>query len=348
MKTVVTGGAGFIGSNLVRKLLDVGREVAVVDDYSRGSLQNLLDLGIKPSDVGIDITSPAIDLREYEQALAVIQNTDTVFHMAAHIGSIDYLHGSDDNELTALQSNLAIDTNVFRACQNSNVKIIVYASSAAVYPVSLQHCPGVVLSENLVDIARNHVVSQVEIDPDGGYGWAKLMGEIQLSLMSQINVGIARIFNVYGENQDLTTAVHVIPSLFLKAGRYPGDDFVVWGDGQQSRDFVYVQDCADALIALEGKAASCPLTVNIGSGEAVNIATVAEKVITLSDKNIRIKYDSGRPIGPISRTADISRAKSLLGWQPQTSLDEGLRQTFSWINGRITNTYNYSDNYSDM
>ena len=109
MKTVVTGGAGFIGSNLVRKLLDQGREVVIADDFSRGSIQNLLDLGIPASDIGLGTVDRVIDLTDFQQALKVIQGAEAVFHLAARIGSIDYLHGSDTNELEALQLNLLID-----------------------------------------------------------------------------------------------------------------------------------------------------------------------------------------------------------------------------------------------
>jgi len=318
MRTVVTGGAGFIGSNLVRRLLEQGREVVVADDFSRGSLQNLLDLGIQPSEVGLDPTHPAVDLRDFSQALKVTQGASVVFHLAARIGSIDYLHGSHLNELLALQANLVIDANVFRACLEHNVSKIVYASSTAVYPIDWQHQPGVVLSEADLELPR---IEGLTINPEGGYGWAKLMGEVQLGWMSDTLSGIARIFNVYGVNQDLVRAVHVIPALFLKAERYPEEEFIVWGNGQQTRDFLYVTDCIDALLHLEEKASYPPLVANIGSGEAVSIQTIAEKVVALGGKNIPIQYDPSKPVGPISRTADITRARALLGWQPRVSLD---------------------------
>jgi len=339
VKTVVTGGAGFIGSNLVRKLLDQGREVVLADDFSRGSIQNLLDLGIQTSDVGLRTSNPVVDLTDYAQTLEIIQGAETVFHLAARIGSIDYLHGSNLSELVALQTNLTIDANVFRACLESNVRKIVYASSAAVYPVNLQYRPGVVLSEDIVELSQNQAgkrdTEDSAINPDGGYGWAKLMGEIQLGWMGNIDTGIARIFNVYGENQDLVKAVHVIPSLFLKADRYPEEEFTVWGNGQQSRDFLYVADCVDALLQLEERASSPPIIANIGSGKPVSIGTIAEKVVGLSGKDIEVIYDPTKPVGPISRTADITRARALLDWEPRTNLDEGLRRTYSWIQRRL-------------
>jgi len=332
MKTVVTGGAGFIGSTLTRRLLDQGRRVVAVDDFSRGSLQNLRDLGIQAADVGLDSTDPAVDLRDYDQALDALQGAETVFHLAARIGSIDYLHGSNTNELAALQSNLVIDTNVFKACMACGVQKIVYASSTAVYPIHLQARDDVVLSEGMLEPFEG--IEESTVNPEGGYGWAKFMGEIQLG-WSEVDAGIARIFNVYGENQDLRNAVHAIPSLIMKAIRYPEEPFIVWGNGDQSRDFLYVSDCADALLELERMASTPPVFANIGSGKPITIRDIAEKVAWLSGKDIGIEYDSTRPVGPISRTADITKATKVLNWQPTTSLEEGLRRTYSWVVTRL-------------
>jgi len=318
MKTVVTGGAGFIGSHLVRRLLDLGREVIIADDFSRGDKRNL-------SDLGIQIDCPIIDLKDFTQALKITQGAETVFHLAARIGSIDYLHGSSLSELEALQTNLIIDANVFKACLENRVKTLVYASSAAVYPIDLQQAADVTLAE----------VALTYSNPDGGYGWSKLMGEIQLGWLKGINIGIARIFNVYGENSVLTGSAHVIVDLIRKAIIYPEEKFVVWGDGRQSRDFLYVSDCVVALLKLAKTASSPSVIVNIGSGETVEISTIAEKVVSLSEKDISIVYDATRPVGPISRTADITRARALLNWHSHVSLDEGLRLTYSWVQKRL-------------
>ena len=131
MKIAVTGGAGFIGSNLVRKLLDIGHDIVIIDDFSRGTALNLQDLGINTE-------IRRIDLRESKLALKSIKGVETVFHLAARVGSINYLHGSKWNELEALKSNLIIDANVFRACLENGVKKLIYASSVAVYPVENQ------------------------------------------------------------------------------------------------------------------------------------------------------------------------------------------------------------------
>ena len=161
------------------------------------------------------------------------------------------------------------------------------------------------------------------------------MGELQLSWMKDTSVGVARLFNVYGENEPLGNAAHVIADLCQKAVRYPSEEFIVWGDGSQCRDFLYVSDCVDALLRLEQKASSPPVTVNVGSGVQTSVDTVASRIAMFSGKDIAMRYDPARPVGPLSRTADAARGRELLGWCPQVSLDDGLGRTYSWVEGRM-------------
>jgi len=366
MKTIVTGGTGFIGSHLVKSLLEQGREVVVVSDLAHLGIENLTDLGLRTSDIELR----RADLSNYHQALKAMEGADSVFHLAARVGSLEYLHGSQLAELAALQANLVIDANVFRACLENKVKKLVYASSCAVYPMGKQYSPGTIFSESDLDLTQSTVSSPQSlvnpknsrlrtndyrlptINPDGGYGWAKLMGELELGWMKDIEIGIARIFNIFGENEPIGERAHVIVDLSSKAILYPKEDFIVRGDGKQSRDFLYVSDCMDALLRLEQKISNLhesqsnlhesqsnlhesPLIINIGSGEAVSIGTIAEKVVKLSGKDIKIAYDSARSVGPISRTADITRAKTLLRWEPRISLDEGLSRIYAWVESRL-------------
>lgn len=317
MRTIVTGGAGFIGSHLVKRLIDEGREVVVVDNFSEGSMLNLYDLGV-------DVECRRVDLRDYCQAIKALDEAEVVFHLAACVGSWEHLHGDELAELKTLQNNLAIDTNVFRICIEKKVKKIIYTSSVAVYPIDKQQKPGVVLCEEDLNY----------FNPDGGYGWTKLLSELQLGWMRDIDIGIARIFNVYGPCEELGKTAHVIPALVSKAITQE-EDFIVFGDGTQSRCFIYVSDCIDALMRLEERASNPPLLVNIGSDQAVPIRIIAEKIVEISGKDIKIKYDTSKTLGPISRTADIGKAKALLGWQPKIDLDDGLRRTYFWAKNKL-------------
>ena len=332
MKTIITGGAGFIGSHLVKKLIEKGREVVVLDDLSSGSLENLFNLGLKPP----DFEFKKIDLTNYHQTLEALKGGDVVFHLAARIGGIKYLHESESVELLTLQANLAIESNVFRACAERKIKKIIYPSSAAVYPLDKQYSFGAIFSEDDFSLDSKNQDQRfrfrMSINPDGGYGLAKLMGELQLNLMKNIKVGIARLFNIYGVNEPLGEKSHAISDLIRKAINYPKEKFIVWGDGKQTRDYVYVSDCTDTLLKLEEKISQeSPLTVNIGSGKATSIKEIAEKIIEISGKNIRPIYDPKKPVGPLSRTANIAKAKTLLNCQPKVSIEEGLKRTYYWI-----------------
>lgn len=327
MKTIVTGGSGFIGSHLVKALLEKGREV--VNASIQPVMHNLSDLGIKPSDIEFRL----VDLTEYPQVVKAIAGGDVIFHLATRVGNLAYLHSSHTAELAALQTNLLIDTNVLRASLEVGVKKLVYASSCAVYPLDKQYSPGAIFSEDSLELPQKKPCA---INPDGGYGWAKLMAEIELMWMKNIDIGIARIFNIYGENEPLGEKAHVITDFMCEAILHPHQQFIVRGNGKQTRDFLYVSDCVEALMKLEQKAASPPLTVNIGSGEAVSIGMIAEKIVALSKKARDIRYDLDNQLGPLSRTADIARARTCLGWQPEVSLEDGLKRTYIWLEKRMS------------
>ena len=289
MKTVVTGAAGFIGANLVRALLNEGREVRAVDNVSRGSEKNLS---------GLELEVVHADLRDWNQTKPAIEGADVLYHLAAKVGSIDFLHGSNLAELDALQSNLAIDANVLRAAKESGVSKIVYASSVSVYPIK----------EQTKLNARFREEDTEPIDPEGGYGWAKLVGEIQLAMMG-IKAAAARIFNAYGEFSEYGKTAQVVPALVMKAINYPREEFVVWGDGSQTRNLVYVGDVVEALIMMESNTSDPPLILNIGNERTVTVRELADVVVKTSKKKIDVRFDPSKPMGPLSRIPDITEAK---------------------------------------
>jgi GDP-D-mannose 3', 5'-epimerase len=320
-KVAVTGGAGFLGSHIVRRLADEGRDVSIIDDLSSGSLRNLTDLGVRRKClVG--------DLRDYRFARRSLRGARSLFHFAAEVGSVSYLHGSNARELAALQSNLQIDANVLRACLENGVRTVIYASSVSVYPFDEQLGSHVQFREE--DAER-------KVNPEGGYGWAKYIAEKQLSLMPDVSFGVARIFHAYGKNIYLRPdRSQVIASLIRKAVRFPAEDFVVWGDGSQRRCFVYIEDALDALMRLEKHVIERgSLTVNVGSTEETTVRDLADRVIRLSGKDIPLKFDESKPTGALNRMPNLQRAKRVLDWSPTTSFSEGLEETFDWAEGRL-------------
>ncbi|MDA4122113.1 MAG: NAD-dependent epimerase/dehydratase family protein [Thaumarchaeota archaeon] len=321
-RVAVTGGAGFLGSHIVRRLRQEGNEVSVVDDLSSGSLANLKDLATQ-EDCRVG------DLKDYDFAKESLKGAETVFHFAAEVGSVAYLHGSDARELAALQANLSIDVNVFRACIANGVSNVVFASSVSVYPIDEQMGSRSQFKEE---------DSERRVNPEGGYGWAKYMAEKELALMPEVKVGVARIFHAYGENIYLKPdRSQVIASLIRKAASFPQEGFVVWGDGSQRRCFVFIDDVVDALFRLRNHIARRgSLTVNIGSTEEVTVRNLAQRVIALSGKEIPLEFDTTKPTGALNRMPDLQRAKRELGWSPTTNLGEGLKRTYGWALRRLS------------
>jgi len=320
-RVAVTGGAGFLGSHIAKRLTDEGHEISIIDDMSAGSVQNLKDLGVKRR-----ITRG--DLKDYGFARDSLKGADTVFHFAAEVGSVEYLHGSQSRELASLLANVTIDANVFRACAENGVRSIVYASSVSVYPFDRQLGQHVKFREE---------DAEAKVNPEGGYGWSKCIAEKELSYMPDLSVGVARIFHAYGKNIYLKPdRSQVIASLMRKAIRYPKEDFVVWGSGRQRRCFVYVDDVMDALVRLlihvEKKGS---LTVNIGSTEEVTVLELARMIIGLSGKKIEPKLDPSKPSGALNRMPELSRVKKTLGWEPKTPFSKGLARTYDWALTRM-------------
>ncbi len=318
----MTGGAGFLGSHIARRLIDQGNDVSVIDDFSAGSVRNLRDVGVKRKAV-------KGDLKDYGFARRSLKGAQAVFHFAAEVGSVQYLHGSAGAELAAMEANLVIDANVFRACLENGVGTIIYASSVSVYPFDRQQGG---------DISFREEDSDERVNPEGGYGWSKFVAEKQLSLMPSVRTGVARIFHAYGKNIYLDPdRSQVIGSLIRKAIRYPREDFVVWGDGSQRRCFVYIDDALDGMFALWAHVEKKGnLTVNIGSTEEVSVLELAKKVVSLSGKDIKMKFDPTKPRGALNRKPDLSRAKTTLGWAPTTPFDDGLAKTFEWAGSRLS------------
>ncbi len=321
-KVVVTGGAGFLGSHIARRLLDDGHRVSIVDDFSSGSVENLKGLGISQECVVGDLKDPDFARRS-------LRGAEAVFHFAAEVGSVAYLHGSAARELSTLQSNLAIDVNVFRACAENRVRRVVYASSVSVYPIDEQQGSRVRFKE--ADAER-------KVNPEGGYGWSKYVAEKQLSMMPGMASGVARIFHAYGTNIYLKPdRSQVIASLIRKAVDYPREGFSVWGDGSQRRCFVYIDDVVDALFRLfDHTEDRGSLTVNIGSTEETSVKELARLTVAISGKKIPISFDPSKPTGALNRTPDLTRIKRVLRWTPSMPFRLGLERTYAWAEGRLS------------
>jgi UDP-glucose 4-epimerase len=313
----VTGGASFIGSHLVDQLIQLGAKVTVIDNLSSGTMENLSNSKGK-----IKFLKHDLEYSTKAELNTIFHDQEYVFHLAAVHGGRGYIttHPAD------VCSNLAIDHHVFQACTDQNVKKVVFASTACVYPTDLQK-----------EIGTDYKLKEADTDPtnldkymsaDIEYGWGKLMSEIQLlSFYKQYGLKSSslRFVTAYGPRENET---HAIIAWIYKAFEKM-DPFQIWGDGKQERDFTYVQDIVDGCILAAQSNDISP--INLGTGSRYTVTDVVEKICEIMHwKPSKIQFDISKPSGALSRALDNSRAKKILNWTPKISLGEGLRKTIEW------------------
>jgi len=314
-RVLVTGGASFIGSHLTERLVAAGARVTVADDLSSGRLENL-------EAVRDDVHFLRGDLRDGDFARRACDRSEVVFHLAAAHGGRGYI----ETHPVECLNNMTLDHGVFTASTAGGAERIVFASSACAYPTVLQ------ASEDERMLLRE---SDANFDEpgrafaDGEYGWAKLVGELQLRAVHRQHgvTGIGcRIFTAYGERENES---HAAIALIAKALARM-DPFPIWGNGLQTRNFTYVQDTVSGLLLggakLEGFDA-----INVGTDQHISILDLLEEIFrAVGWRPEEIHRELDRPVGAKSRAADLTRCRALLGWQPEVSLREGVARTVAW------------------
>jgi len=327
---LVTGGTGFIGSNLVDALLGRGLDVTVADQViapntSPEVWKRRLDRyheicrrhGTQPK---LEIIDLSVE-RERLRNVLVRNNVDTVFMLSAVFGG----RGFVDEQQMLCSIGFAIDQNTIRACYESGkVERIGYSSSACVYPPSLNK-PGYLLKEGDVLSTGEGFASS-----DNLYGFQKLMTELTLRVLSKeqgLKTSSCRYLTVYGAGEFPST--HAISVLCQRALRHD-DPFPVWGSGEQERGFTYVTDIVEGqILAAEKITDGTP--VNLGWDKRYKIKDVVNMILEIVAYKPRIFYDKSKPEGPFSRALDVSLARKLLGWTPRIDLREGLDLTIRWM-----------------
>jgi len=309
---LVTGGASFIGSHLCEELVSRGAKVRVADDFSSGTRENL-------SNIKSEVEILEGNLKRWENADKATKDIEVVFHLAADHGGRGYI----SSHPASCATNMALQNIVFENAVKNGVERITFASSACVYPTDIQEGKKR-LSEDLVSFdERGGAFSDEE------YGWAKLMGEMSLRAFHKqygVKASSVRIFTAYGPRENETHAIiALIAKAFIKQ-----DPFEIWGDGEQTRNFTYVDDIVTALVS-----ASENITdggaVNAGIPDFISLNESAEAVFDLMGwRPKKIRYLKDKPVGVRHRAADITRAKELIGWEPKYSLREGLERTIDW------------------
>ena len=309
-----------IGSHLVRRLLPE-HEVIVVDNFSRGKKEYIKDLPVRV--VEGDLTDPDLAVRE-------TVGVDEVYHLASINAGIGYLRTyQTDIAIT----NILININVLKAAMKNGVDRFLFTSSACMYPQEKQNHPLAAPLKETDDHPSN---------PDSTYGWAKLNMEQMMShAMREKNLqaAIVRLFNVYGPHEDWSVDSHVLPSTCRKAIRYPKEPFIIWGDGEQTRSFLYVEDAVDALILAMQKGINQG-PINIGQTDRISINGLADRIIKLSGKSIEILHDPSKEVGVVGRAPDITKARNLLMWEPRIRMCDGLLFTYSWVRDKVEGSEN--------
>jgi len=311
-KVLVTGGASFIGSNLVNALLKRGAKVRVIDDLSSGKFENIRG---NVQDGTIEFFDG--DLRERGVAEHAVDGMGVVFHLAADHGGRGYV----DLHQAACAVNLMLDGLVFRACHQAKVDKVVYASSGCVYPNYIQTD-----SHKILYLTEDMVGPP--FDADNMYGWAKLMAEMTLRAYYKewgMRSASCRYFTVYGPRG---VENHAIIALIARA--FIGQDpFVVWGTGEQIRNWTYVDDIVSGTI-LAAEKIDDGTAVNLGTMERIKVIDAVQEILRTFGRKPKIQLHPEMPTGPLNRVADNSLAKNLLGWTPQTMFLEGLHRTIDW------------------
>jgi nucleoside-diphosphate-sugar epimerase len=313
-RVLVTGGASFIGSHLVEALVEHGARATVADDFSSGRRENL-------ARVVADVEVLEGDLRDAGFAARAARGSAIVFHLAALHGGRGYI----DTHPVDCTSNMGLDHIVFAAAAAAGAQRLVHASSACVYPTTLQ------ASEEHRVLLREEDAGFDERGtafPDGEYGWAKLMGELQLRAFHRqhgVDAIAARIFTAYGERENES---HAVIALIAKAAARL-DPFPIWGDGRQTRNFTYVRDTARGL-ALAGLLTGHQV-LNVGSSQHHTVLELLDVLLEhVRWRPERLDLQLDMPVGVRSRASDNSRMRALTNWEPRTALAEGVARTADW------------------
>lgn len=301
-KAIITGGAGFIGSNLAGALAEE-REVVVIDDLSSGKRENLR---------GIDARLIERSVTDLELLKEAFEGSSCVFHL----GAIASVQRSVEDPLLVNEVNLDGTLKVLMAARDAGVRRIVFASTAAVYGTS----PEQPKKEDMVP------------DPRSPYAVAKLAGEHYASVFQDlygIEAVVLRFFNVFGPRQDPSSEYSGVISRFISA-ILKGEQPVIYGDGEQTRDFVFVKDVIRACILASERTATG--VFNIARGESISLNQLLEILGRVAGKEVAPRYGEPRAGDIRHSLADIRRAE-LIGYRPKYTMEEGLRRTVEWFSG---------------
>lgn len=312
-RILVTGGAGFIGSNLVIRLLELGNKVIVLDNFSQGKIENLesvlksRNLKVRKGDI---LNGKTVNL--------LTKNIDVVFHMA-----VQCLRKSMKDPLYVNEVNVTGTLSMLLASSKNKVRRFIYCSSSEVYGTA-----------SYTPMDENHLLTPTTV-----YGASKLAGEIYAKCFNDnfgLDTIIVRPFNTYGYNSHVSGPYgEVIPRFVVRVKN--GLPPIIFGNGRQTRDFTFVEDTVEGLIMAAENDKLVGQTINIARGEEVSINEIAKIIINLIDGPKRVQYRPARPLDVMRHFADVSKAKKILGFSAKTDIRKGIKKYINYLEERKTN-----------
>lgn len=329
---IVLGGGGFIGGHLSKRLKDEGCHVRIADikNHEFWDHKQICHEFIK-----CDLTDPN------SVKLVITENCDEVYQLAADMGGAGYIF-TGNNDANVMCSSAMINLNVAKECVIKKVKKVFYSSSACMYPEHNQLDP---------DNPNCEESSAYPANPDSEYGWEKLFSE-RLFLAFNRNYGldcrVARFHNIFGPQGTWKGGKEKAPAAMCRKAAEASEEIEVWGDGKQTRSFMYVDECVEACLRLMRQDKFLG-PVNIGSEEMVTINDLAKIAIDLSGKDIKIKNIDGEefidkygfpcPLGVKGRNSHNKLFKDKVGWESKATLKDGMAKTFKWINSQVNKEF---------
>jgi len=313
-RVLVTGAGGFIGHHLVKYLVARG-------DWVRGV--DLKQPEFEPSPAHEFLV---LDLRERRNCERAAQDIEHVYHLAADMGGIGYI---SVYRASVARNNLLINLGMLEASRLSGVERFFFASSACIYPVYRQAS---------ADVSPLREEDAYPALPEEGYGWEKLTTEKLCQYYREdygLETRIARFHNVYGPFGAYEGGREKAPAALCRkiALARDGDEIEVWGDGRQTRSFLYIADCVEGIYRI--MQSDYPEPLNLGADRLVTIDELVGLIAQIAGKRIRVRHNLNQPQGVRGRNSDNTRLRAVLGWEPAISLEVGLRETYAWIEQQI-------------